>query len=214
MNRTAFLSDDILSLGAAAMSTEALLRVLFGGRIDDDEVTRATDALCLAPRARVETIRDLDHGPQLLAVLELGRRPLLWPSPLGLRICGPADLAALALPRCTGGEEVLLAFALDARLAVARVFEVARGGVDEVMARPAEVLGPVLSAGCRFFALAHRHPSGDPTPSAVDERCTLRLLDGARALGMGLLDHVVLGDDGHVSMRRAGLLPPADGRYR
>lgn len=214
MNPATHLTNDLIALGAASMPTEGLIQILLCGRVDNEECRRAAAALLLSPNARVEALLDLSRGPQLLAALELGRRALLWPSPRGQQIRGPSDVAALAAPRCQAGEEVLLAFALDARLAVTRVLEVARGHVDEVVARPADVLGPVLATGCRHLALAHRHLSGDPTPSRDDERCTLRLLDCARELGMVLLDHVVLGDEGHTSMRRIGLLPAADLRYR
>lgn len=214
MNSASPLSCDLLALGAAAMPTEDLIHILLDGYVDDDEARRAARALRLSTSARLEALRELAPGPQLLAALELGRRALLWPPPRGHRITGPSDIAAIATPRCADDEEVLLAFALDERLQVARLVEVARGRPDRVEARAADVLGPVLAAGCRRVVLAHNHLSGDPTPSAEDERGTLRLFEGARELGVRLLDHVVLGEEGHVSLLRAGVLPGGDSRYR
>jgi DNA repair protein RadC len=44
--------------------------------------------------------------------------------------------------------------------------------------------------------LAHNHPSGDPTPSEQDYDVTERVARAGRVLGIGLLDHIVLGEAG------------------
>lgn len=213
MSPLSALADDLLAFGAAALPTEALLRLLLGPEARDEELHRLSEALALAPQARLEALRAAEHGPALLAALELGRRALLWPPPTRVPIRSPSDVAAVAAARVPDGAESLLVLALDERLGLARAFFAAHGSPDEVKARPSDVLGPVLSAGCRRFVLCHRHLSGDPTPSGVDKRATLRLFERGRELGAALLDHVVLGDGGHVSMLRAGLLSPLDRRY-
>ena len=54
--------------------------------------------------------------------------------------------------------------------------------------------------------LYHNHPSGDPTPSREDREFTRRLALAAESVGVRLLDHVVVGREGCVSFREAGLL--------
>jgi DNA repair protein RadC len=54
--------------------------------------------------------------------------------------------------------------------------------------------------------LCHQHPSGDPEPSREDLEITKRLKDGADLLGVRLLDHVVIGDGGYVSLADRGLI--------
>ena len=51
----------------------------------------------------------------------------------------------------------------------------------------------------------HNHPSGDPEPSAEDRSLTRRLRDAGRALGLPLVDHVILGGGRFHSFRAAEL---------
>jgi hypothetical protein len=45
------------------------------------------------------------------------------------------------------------------------------------------------------IALAHNHPSGDPTPSPEELSMTQRLMGAGEVLGIQVLDHVILGDE-------------------
>ena len=51
----------------------------------------------------------------------------------------------------------------------------------------------------------HNHPSGDPEPSRDDIRLTKDLAEVGRLLAIELLDHVVIGSDGWVSLKEQGL---------
>ncbi len=55
------------------------------------------------------------------------------------------------------------------------------------------------------LVIAHNHPSGDPTPSADDVAVTRELVQAGRLLDIEVLDHLVIGDGRHVSLRRKGL---------
>ena len=88
---------------------------------------------------------------------------------------------------------------VDARGRVAGVYESHRGTLHEVEVVPADVLRPVLVAGVPAFIVAHNHPSGDPEPSEQDLALTRRLQKAAEILGVQLLDHIVIGEDGYVS---------------
>ncbi|MDH3206984.1 MAG: hypothetical protein OEO79_10250, partial [Gemmatimonadota bacterium] len=48
--------------------------------------------------------------------------------------------------------------------------------------------------------LVHNHPSGDPAPSADDRAVTRQLAEAGRALGIPVLDHVVIGRGAYVSL--------------
>lgn len=206
------LTDDLLAYGAAAMQSEDLIELLLGGRAPTDEVMRAADALRLSPRARLEALRALEHGPLLLAALELGRRALLANLPGSPVMRGPSDLVALALPRLAEREDGLLGFALDSRLAVARVYDVP--STEPGVASAADVLGPALAAGARHVAFAELRPDGTARDDEAHAQAVLMRLDLAEALGLYLLDHVLLEEEGYVSLLRRGRLPPRDRRYR
>jgi DNA repair protein RadC len=64
-----------------------------------------------------------------------------------------------------------------------------------------------LLASAAALVVAHNHPSGDPEPSAEDIALTRRLVSAGTLLGIEVLDHVILGEDGrHVSLKERGLL--------
>jgi len=49
--------------------------------------------------------------------------------------------------------------------------------------------------------LMHNHPSGDPTPSRADIQMTQAIVDIATPLGISVHDHIIVGKNGHASLR-------------
>jgi DNA repair protein RadC len=52
----------------------------------------------------------------------------------------------------------------------------------------------------------HNHPSGDPTPSRADIDMTRAIIDVARPLGIAVHDHIIVGKDGHASLKGLKLI--------
>lgn len=80
-----------------------------------------------------------------------------------------------------------------------------RGTVDHTPVYTREVLKRALELSASALILAHNHPSGDPTPSKADVDMTKQILDVATKLGVTVHDHIILGRDGHLSMRSVGI---------
>ena len=80
------------------------------------------------------------------------------------------------------------------------------GGAMACAVTVADILRFPILAGSPALIVAHNHPSGDPTPSATDIDLTKRIKDGAKILGLQLLDHVIATDTAHSSFRDRGLL--------
>ena len=68
------------------------------------------------------------------------------------------------------------------------------GNVNSSVVRPAEVIRPAVRENAPSIIVVHNHPSGDPTPSQDDIAITRDLLAAGKLLGVGLLDHVVIGN--------------------
>lgn len=79
-----------------------------------------------------------------------------------------------------------------------RVGEGTEGEV--VVDRPA-LLRAVLLSGQPLFLVAHNHPCGDPTPSLNDWVATESLCEGAAAIGVECVDHIIVGGDRYASLR-------------
>jgi DNA repair protein RadC len=106
----------------------------------------------------------------------------------------------------TEEQEVFLALALNAKHAVTKVIEVAKGTLASVDVHPREVFRPLVLAAAAATIVLHNHPSGSPEPSADDLALTARLRDAGALVGIPVLDHLVLGSDSFVSLADRGLL--------
>ena len=63
-----------------------------------------------------------------------------------------------------------------------------------------------LIAAIHSIALLHNHPSGDPDPSAADIKVTRELVQAGRLLKIEVLDHIIIGQPGHRSLRELGYI--------
>lgn len=54
--------------------------------------------------------------------------------------------------------------------------------------------------------MIHNHPGGDPSPSRADIDLTRRIAEAAKKLGIAVHDHLIIGRQGHVSLRAQGLI--------
>lgn len=80
------------------------------------------------------------------------------------------------------------------------------GSIDEAAIHPREVIRRALDIGATALILVHNHPSGIPEPSRADIDITIRIAEAGRLLGIVVHDHVVIGREGHVSLRAKGLI--------
>jgi DNA repair protein RadC len=84
--------------------------------------------------------------------------------------------------------------------------EQARGTVDHVPVYPREVVKRALELNASAIILVHNHPSGDPTPSQADIDMTRQIELAARAVGVVVHDHVIIGKERDASFRAMALL--------
>jgi len=80
------------------------------------------------------------------------------------------------------------------------------GTVDHTPVYPREVIRRTLELSATALILVHNHPSGDPTPSAADVRMTKEIADIAKPMGIALHDHIIVGRNGHASLRGLKLI--------
>ena len=80
------------------------------------------------------------------------------------------------------------------------------GSIDEAAIHPREVIRRAMDVGASAMILVHNHPSGSPEPSRADIQVTQRIAEAGRLLGVTVHDHVIVGREGHVSLRSKGLI--------
>jgi DNA repair protein RadC len=102
-------------------------------------------------------------------------------------------------------EEFRLLF-LDKRNALIADELQQRGTVDHTPVYPREVVKRALELAATAVILVHNHPSGDPTPSSADISMTRQIIDVAKPLGIAVHDHIIVGREGHASLKGLRLI--------
>src|SRR5690606_5835284 len=213
------LRQRLLEGGAEALADyEVLEYLLFGANARGD-----TKPLAKALLARFGT---------LAAVLNAEPAVLRQVKGVGEAAIGTLKIAALAARRMARSEvsnkpllgswQALIDYlAIDmAHLTVERVrvlylntqnrlildHHVGDGSIDEAAVHPREVIRRALDIGAGALILVHNHPSGNPEPSRADIQLTQKIVEAGRLLGITVHDHVIVGREGHVSLRARGLM--------
>jgi DNA repair protein RadC len=81
-----------------------------------------------------------------------------------------------------------------------------RGTVDHTPVYVREVVKRALELSATAIILVHNHPSGDPSPSRADIEMTQQIVAAARNLGITVHDHIIIGRQGHASLKGLGML--------
>ena len=191
--------------GAQALSNSELLAILLRvGRQNESVVTMSTRLLRDLGGVKglhQSTFDELARQPgmavaktaQIKAALELGRRLQVESPEQRPIISGPEDVYKLVgADMVFLDHEELRVLVLDTKNHVVHMESLYRGTVNSSHLRTAEVFREAVRRNQPNVIVVHNHPSGDPTPSADDERTTRHLVAAGKALEIQLLDHVVV----------------------
>jgi len=126
-------------------------------------------------------------------------------------IRGPDDVLQLTKSLKKEDKEHFLVLLLNARHEVLRKETVSVGSLNASVVHPREVFKPALLHSAASIVLVHNNPSGDPEPSDEDLQITDRLTKAGDLLGIAVLDHVIVGSRGLVSLRARDLMGKEQG---
>jgi DNA repair protein RadC len=212
--------ERLARLGAAALSGEELLALLLGSGLRGESALDSARRILsahgglagLAGLSGAELRRERGvkkaRGSVIEAALEIGRR-LAAEALSGRDLLNEPSLVKEYLRRARGdgAQERTGVLYLNARNRLLKDDpEIYRGTLDRAVVEPREILKRALLSNAAGLILYHNHPSGDPSPSREDREFTRRLSAAAESVGLRLLDHVVVGLEGCVSFREAGLM--------
>jgi DNA repair protein RadC len=206
-------------LGAASLSDRELLALILGSGGAAGSVFQVAERVLTAFGGSLRRLASADPGAletlpgigaarasRLIAAMELGRRAACEPDGDAPPIRGPEDVYRLLGPRMRDlPQEEFHALLLNTRHRVIREVMVTRGILDASLIHPREVFRHAVAEGAAAVVLAHNHPSGDPEPSAEDHAVTSQLVAAGRALGIPVLDHVIVGRSAFRSLGGQGM---------
>lgn len=160
-----------------------------------------------APRAELEQIVPSDLAVDLKLLHDTACRLLVFPM---LRRCvissWTALLAYLRVAMAAEPRELFRVLFLDKRNCLIADEVMGVGTVDHAPVYPREIVRRALELNASAVILCHQHPGLDPTPSSADVDMTRKVVDAARALGIAVHDHVVVGGDSTASFKALGLI--------
>jgi DNA repair protein RadC len=123
-----------------------------------------------------------------------------------LQVRSPLDVAnLLMLEMSLLEQEQLRVVLLDTKNYIIRVHTVYTGSLNSAVVRISEVFREPIRTNSAAIAVAHNHPSGDPTPSPEDVRVTEMIVEAGALLDIDVLDHLIIGRNRFVSMKERGL---------
>ena len=195
--------------GADSLTNPELLAVLFGrGRKGKDALTLAHEvAHHLASLSEMPTLENLcqidgigpSNGCQILAALELSRRFLTRKR--RIRIRKPDDALPMLGSLRGRQQECFVVLTLDGIHQIIKMHEITVGLANQSQVHPRETFACALEDRAVGILIAHNHPSGSLDPSTDDLITTRRLADAGRLLGISLVDHLIVGEEGFLSLK-------------
>lgn len=95
--------------------------------------------------------------------------------------------------------EQFIALYLDGAHRVASFSIISIGTANQATVHPREVFQRAIGVGAVALVIAHNHPSGQSAPSNADREVTNLMKAAGKLLGIPLLDHVIVTENGHYS---------------
>ena len=205
--------------GAAALSDAELLAILLRVGVAGTNVVQLAQQL-LVEQGGWPGLQRVDFGAlrqrhgmgeaktaTLKAALEIGRRLLLTEHEQRFQIKSPADAASLLMLEMSHlDQEHLRTVLLDTKNRVQVISTVYIGSLNASLIRVGEIFKEALKRNSAALIVVHNHPSGDPSPSAADVKMTKEIAEVAKPLGIVIHDHIIVGRDGHASLKGLKLI--------
>ena len=95
---------------------------------------------------------------------------------------------------------------LNSRNMLIRDEHMGDGSIDQAAIYTREVIRRAIDLGSAALILVHNHPSGSPEPSRQDIEITRQIAEAGKRLNIAVHDHIIIGSQGHSSLRAMGLL--------
>lgn len=195
----------ILRTGSRSQSALALARKVLGISKENPGLL-GLNYLTAEELSRIDGIGRV-KAAQLLCIAELSGRMAKTGKKKGPGFQNPEQIAGYYMQSMRFlTHEVLMLLLLNNKSMLIKDVTISIGTVNASVADPREIFIQALKYGAVFIILVHNHPSGDPSPSREDIRLTRQLLKAGTLVGIGLSDHIIIGDNRYVSLREQGYI--------
>lgn len=214
--------EKFLKYGEKALSVSELLAILIRTGAKEISSIELAQVLVRDPNMQEDILRLYEHSyesltaikgighvkaVQLLTLLELSKRLSKASYRNVMKWSSPRDVAGYFMEelRHLKKEQFLVVY-LDTKCKCIGYDKVSEGSLNASIVHPREVYKGAISKSAYTIIAVHNHPSGDPSPSQEDVKITSRLKASGEVIGIGLLDHIIIGDGCFISLKEQGYL--------
>lgn len=210
--------ERLFNYGADVLSdTELLALVLRSGGKNESVIALSSNLL--RKYGGLKNLMDVDihaltqysnignaKAASIKASYELGKRIYISKSVIQT-IKSPQDIYSLVRKEVYAKEkEHLYLLSFDSRMHLISLDLLSVGTVNETLIHPREVFKVALGKNAVSIALAHNHPSNDPTPSDPDIALTSKIFEACQKVGMILIDHIIACNECYFSLKEHGYI--------
>lgn len=212
--------EKLIEFGAKSLSNVELLAVLIRSGNRESSAIDLSNKLLYTRNDGISSLEDASieemtkikgigecKASQILAAIELGKRIVLESRKEKKKVSSPLDIVDYFMAdMCRLKREHFKIAMLDTKNHIIGVEEISVGNLNSSIVHPREVFKEAIRRSSSSIILVHNHPSGDPTPSREDINITRRLTECGELLGIKVLDHIIIGDMKHISLKETNVL--------
>ncbi len=207
--------------GAKRLSNSELLAIIIKtGTREDTAVTLAQKVLKLNKERNINDLRFLQNvtieelcsikgigkvkAIQIIAACEIAKRISQPLNVQNIKIKNSQDIADLLRNELRYEKrEIAKIVLLNTKNIIQKIIDLSYGGTNFAMLEPKDVFHEAIKINATRIIIVHNHPSGESTPSEADIQLTKRLIDSAKLLGLEILDHIIIAENGSESIMKA-----------
>ena len=205
--------EKLIKKGANALKDYELLAILLGSGVQGKDVIKLSQEIIKLFEDDFENLNlekllsihglGLAKASQILSSIELSRRYLIKQNK---KITSAKDVYEELKEYHNKKQEYFLALYLDGANHLIQTKIITIGILNQSLVHPREVFSYAIEKRCASIIVAHNHPSGILEASNEDINVTKRLQESGKILGIELLDHLIITNNGYLSLKEEGVL--------
>ena len=206
--------EKMISKGEKSLSNEELLAILLRTGTKNKNVMDLAKYIINKDFQGIRYLKDitieelckidgvgLSKATQIKAALELGTRIACY-KPNKYKIKNPWDIYKYYMDEMRYlKKEVFKIVLLNTKNEIITDSEISIGTLNSSLVHPREVFIEAIKRSANKIILLHNHPSGSVQPSSEDKNVTRRLIQCGDIIGIGIIDHIIIGDGEYFSFK-------------
>jgi len=211
--------EKMLRKGAQSLSDAELLAILIGSGNRNESAVELSRRIMRECKDNINELAQLSIADlckrfkgigeakaiTIMAALEIGKRRKTSEILERKKITSSLDLFNLFEPQLVDlpHEEFWIGL-LNGANKVIEIKRLTQGGSRQTVVDIPMLLKMALEKSAQALVVAHNHPSGQNRPSHEDEQITRRINAGCEAIGITLLDHIIIARGAYYSFADEG----------